>query len=81
MTRRCGTYDGYNDHQRAVPREEPCDECLEAAAIYARQRRRRIMLGLPLKGHDVPDVPRWAALAAGSAQVGAVLRRGWMESA
>jgi hypothetical protein len=76
---RCGTYDGVNDHFRA--KEEPCEDCRDAAATYQALRRRRIALGLPVKGHAIEEEPRWVAIAGDLPTVGATIRRAILESA
>lgn len=77
---RCGTYDGLNDHQRCG--EEPCEDCKMAGAAYQALRRRRIALGLPVKGHDADgEEPRWFSLAGDLPTVGATIRRAFLEGA
>jgi hypothetical protein len=77
---RCGTYDGVNDHYRAG--EPVCRSCREAASIYQALRRRRIALGLPVKGHEADgETPRWFTIAGDLPTVGATIRRAFLESA
>lgn len=76
---RCGTYDGYQDHYRSG--ERTCDDCRDAAATYQVTRRRRIALGLPVKGHATEEEPRWVAIAGDLPTVGATIRRAILESA
>lgn len=76
---RCGTYDGYNDHHKAA--DETCDDCRDAAATYQVLRRRRIALGMPVKGHDVAETPHWFEVAGDLPTVGATIRRAFLESA
>ena len=77
---RCGTYVGYNDHLRE--RDKPCDDCQDAAATYQALRRRRIALGLPVKGYDSDgETPRWFDIAGDLPTVGATIRRAFLESA
>lgn len=37
MSKKCGTYAGWNAHRRA--QEPQCDACREAARVYQRERR------------------------------------------
>lgn len=80
MNERCGTYVGYNDHHRA---DEPiCDDCQQAASSYQALRRRRIALGMAVKGHDADgEAPRWFEIAGDLPTVGATIRRAFLESA
>lgn len=77
---RCGTSDGYNDHQRE--KTWPCRDCEDAQAIYVLRWRRRKMLGLPimprgtarggrLEVEERLEPPRWFAMYGDMAQAGA----------
>lgn len=79
MSERCGTYGGVNDHVRSG--ETVCDDCRIAAATYQTQRRRRIALGMPVRGRECDDLPHWFEVAGDMATVGATIRRAFMEGA
>jgi hypothetical protein len=78
---KCGTYAGVAEHDKA--HETVCNECRTAKAIYMREYRARLALGLPLASnakYGSDEEPAWKRRRPDLADltaVGPVLDAAW----